>query len=384
MDNFIVESMMFEHQIQCEIDQCFIEMHEYIFDENADIMLEEAQNKQEGIIDKIIRKVREFIQKIKGWFSKLTKNEQVINKKIEKVEEEIKRNPEIGKQQTDNFDTEEFVDKILKRDAETFEENIKYSKKMQKYLYAIAADMVGLGVIGVVGWVKSGKNKRAMRKLQDELDKTNSELEKAKAKSAKDAKTIYDLKRSQERAGERVKNQNNEINDLNKKLKASEDTVNSQKDLITDLNKKAMVLTMAATIVQQEADRQTQVATTGKPVSTSTKHSGENTAPSTNGAPKTREQKNEAERISQEEQAKRRYIKYLDTIVVNVWGNGATRKDVTNLANSVKSENEVLEKLKNINPKPNNPKRIPEMIMVLKRKSSEYNELKNSASRKKS
>ena len=378
MDNFIVESMMFEHQIQCEIDQCFIEMHEYIFDENADIMLEEAQNKKEGIIDKIIRKVREFVQKIKGWFSKLTKNEQVINKKIEKVEEEIKRNPEIGKQQTDNFDTEEFVDKILKRDAETFEENIKHDKKMQKYLYAIMADMVGLAVIGVVGWVKSGKNRKAMEKLQDELDKINSELDKAKAKSAKDAKTIYDLSRSQERAGERVKNQNNEINDLNKKLKASEDTVNSQKDLITDLNKRAMVLTMATTIVQQEADRQIQVATTGKPSTTTTKRSGENTAPSTNGAPKTKEEKDKIEHQRRLNGVKKRYVDQLKTIIA-VWANGITKEDIERFANSVKSESDARDKLKTVNPQPRNPDRIPKMIMTLKELGTEYFRLNKQA-----
>ena len=40
--------------------------------------------------------------------------------------------------------------------------------------------------------------------------------------------------------------------------------------------------------------------------------------------------------------------------------------------------------VKNINPKPSNPNRIPEMIMIVKKKASDYNKLKNGDGRKKS
>ena len=391
MDNFIVESMMFEHQIQCEIDQCFIEMHEYIFDENADIMLEEAQNKKEGIINKLIRKINEAIQKIRNWFSKLTKNNQEINRKIEKVEEQIKSNPEIGKQQTDNFDVSKFTDEVLKEYGRSNKKPKKDVKGTLKVLLDTCIYSTPALLLTVIAWTKHNNNERAIRKLEDELNWVNAQLKAdAETKIQRDERDIREKMRKDEERQKREddykdfkRKTEREQEGLKIKLDEHERRLEAHYQSLTDLNQRVVGLSQALAIAQQEANKQIQVATTGKPSTTTTKHSGENTAPSTNGAPKTKEQKNEEEHLSQEEQAKRIYTNYLDTII-KVWGNGVTRNDVVNLANSVKSDNEVVEKLKNINPKPSNPNRIPEMIMILNKKASDYNKLKNGDGRKKS
>lgn len=385
MDNFIVESMMFEHQIQCEIDQCFIEMREYIFDENADIMLEEAQNKKEGIIDKLIRRVRELIQKIKDWFSKLTKNEQAINKKIEKVEEAIEQNPEIGNQPTENINIPKLVDDAIS-------ESKKGSNKKSIKEILLGAAAVGVTVGGIIGWVKSGINTKAIRRLQRELEiakkkleqdstqisdilhdyneeslrafSAEMEVEKLERKNAdlknENNKLNYKLKDSQQRAGKRIKEQDEKIDNMNKNM--------------TNLNLQVTLLTQALTTATQEANKQIQVATTGKPSTTTTKRSGENTAPSTNGAPKTREEKNKIAQSSREGQAKRNFTNFIKTILKE-WEEHPTNetKDVIkNLMLNCTSEADVAEKLKNINPKPSNPARIPKMIMQLKNLYEEY------------
>ena len=165
MDNIFIESMIWEHEILCDIDSYFIEMNESIIRED-EYIFEDASAKGEGLFAKIGNLIKKLLDGIKKFFT--GKSNEKTDGKVDAMENELRNNPKLKDKKSKIIDPR----KVRKLTKEDFKKGAK----------VVLPCIISAGIATAIGFYRNRTTRIEAQKLEGEVNKIKKDLEAKQTK----------------------------------------------------------------------------------------------------------------------------------------------------------------------------------------------------------